>query len=578
LSLVSEIIEKCGIKKAALILDKIKEIGFEYATKSGVSWGMDDLKVPPEKAELMAKAEKEVETIHHQYLDGLLTREERRAKIIETWFDTIDQMAKLVTKHLDPNGPVSAMVRSGARGTMGQLSQMMGIKGLVINPGGEIIELPIKSSFKEGFNVLEFFIATHGARKGTADTALRTATAGYLTRRLVDVTQDIVVREADCGTNKGIYIFKEDGEELGRSLASRIIGRVSLEEIKVGNDVLVKKGVLIDKQTAKKIEAAGVNKIKVRSVITCESRKGICQMCYGYDLGNNQLVKMGEAVGIVTAQAIGEPGTQLTMRTFHTGGVAGGGDITQGLPRVDEIFECRAPRGKALISEVDGKVIEIEEKENQRKIKIRVQLSPKDKKDKISQKDEIKEYIVPPNQGIWVEVGDLVARGQQLAEGHLDLRELYKLAGAEAVQRYIIKEVQNIYTSQGEGINDKHIEIIIRQMFSRVRIKDPGQTPFLAGEVVSKTRFMVENDKAKEKNYRPATASQLLMGITKVSLTTESWLSAASFQETARVLIGAAVSGKTDKLRGLKENVIIGKLIPAGTGFRSLEPEEEVND
>ena len=577
LALIGEVIEKCGIKKAAAILDKIKEIGFEYATISGISWGMTDLRVPPEKEGILENAEKEVETIHRQYLDGLFTREERRARIIEIWFEAIDKVSKLVVKELDPNGPVYSMITSGARGSWGATCQMMGMKGLVVNPAGDIIELPIKSSFKEGFNVLEFFIATHGARKGTADTALRTSTAGYLTRRLVDVAQDIVIREADCHARKGIYIYREDGVEIGRSLASRIIGRVAHEDVKIGEKVLAKKGVLIDKQTAKKIDEAKINKIEVRSVITCQSRHGVCQMCYGYDLGNNQLVKLGEAVGIVTAQAIGEPGTQLTMRTFHTGGVAGGGDITQGLPRVEEIFECRPPRGKSLICELDGKVVEIEEKDNQRIIKISGQLKTKKpgQKKKFSFSDETRNYIVPTNQGIWVKQGDLVTRGQQLSEGHLDLKELYRLVGKEAVQRYILKEVQNIYMSQGEGINDKHIEIIIKQMFSRVKVKDTGDTDLLVGDVVEKSIFLLENDKAREKKGDTATAVQLLMGISKVSLTTESWLSAASFQETARVLIGAAIAGKKDKLKGLKENVIIGKLIPAGTGFRQDWAEQQ---
>ncbi|OGZ33368.1 MAG: DNA-directed RNA polymerase subunit beta', partial [Candidatus Portnoybacteria bacterium RBG_19FT_COMBO_36_7] len=536
LALIGEVIEKCGIKKAAIILDKIKEIGFEYATISGISWGMTDLKVPVEKKEIIENAEKEVETVHHQYLDGLLTREERRARIIEVWFEAIDKISKLVVKEIDPAGPVYSMVNSGARGSWGATYQMMGIKGLVVNPAGDIIELPIKSSFKEGFNVLEFFIATHGARKGTADTALRTSTAGYLTRRLVDVAQDIVIREEDCRTKEGTYIYIQDGAEIGRSLASRIIGRVAQEEIKIGDKVLVKRGVLIDKQTAKKIDEAKINKIKVRSVITCQARHGVCQMCYGYDLGNNQLVKLGEAVGIVTAQAIGEPGTQLTMRTFHTGGVAGGGDITQGLPRVEEIFECRPPRGKSLICELDGKVIEIEDKDSQKILKIRGQLKTKKSsaKNKFIYTDETRNYVIPLNQGIWVKQGDLVVRGQQLTEGHLDLKELYRLGGKEAVQRYIMKEVQNIYTSQGEGINDKHIEIIIKQMFSRVKIKDPGDSDLLVGEVVEKSIFLLENDKVREKKGKPATGIQLLMGISKVSLTTESWLSAASFQETAR--------------------------------------------
>ena len=586
-SLVAEIIDKCGIKKAAEILDKIKEMGFEYSTRSGISWGMNDLTVPKEKKLLLENTEKEVETIHHQYLDGLLSREERRARIIETWFSAIDNIGKLVVKELDPNGPVHLMVDSGARGSWGQTSQLMGMRGLMVNPAGEIIELPVKSCLKEGLNVLEYFISTHGARKGSSDTALRTATAGYLTRRLVDVSQDVVIAEVDCGDKLGINIYREDGKDLGCSLASRVVGRVAAEEIKSGEEVVVKKNALIDKYAAKKIDALGLETVRVRSVISCQSRQGICQMCYGYDLGRNQLVKLGEAVGIVTAQAIGEPGTQLTMRTFHTGGVAAAGDITQGLPRVQEIFECQLPKGKALISEIDGKVVEIKEVGSSRVIKVRgVALTPKeDKTDKKSTKKkavkkdiseiEEKEYIVPVRTALWVNEGDVIIKGQQLNEGHIDLKELFKLSGKEAVQRYITKEVQNIYISQGEGINDKHIEIIVKKMFSRVRVKDSGETDLLVGDVVEKERFLVENDIQRAKGGQTATAVQLLLGISKVALSTESWLSAASFQETTKVLINASVAAKEDKLRGLKENVIIGRLIPAGTGYRTLAEQEE---
>lgn len=582
--LVAELIDKCGVKKAASILDKIKEIGFEYSTRSGVSWGMDDLKIPLDKKVLIDEAEKEVETIHRQYLDGLLSREERRARIIETWFSAVDKIGKVVIKELDPDGPVHLMVDSGSRGSWGQTSQMMGMKGLMTNPAGEIIELPVKSSFKEGFNVLEYFISTHGARKGSSDTALRTATAGYLTRRLVDVAQDVVINEVDCGDKEGITVYREDGKDLGRSLASRIVGRVSLEEVRSKDDeVIVKKNALIDKLAAQKIDALGIDKLKVRSVISCQSRHGICQMCYGYDLGRNQLVKLGEAVGIVTAQAIGEPGTQLTMRTFHTGGVAAGGDITQGLPRVQEIFECQPPKGKALVSELDGKVVEIKEQGSSRVIKIIGTAGESKKSDKKSKgkkagkesyEEQVKEYAVPRRVGLWVAEGDLVTKGQQLNEGHMDLKELFKLAGKEAVQRYIIKEVQNIYTSQGEGINDKHIEIIIRKMFSRVRVKDTGETNLLIGDIVEKERFLRENDAQRKNGGKTATAYQLLLGISKVSLSTESWLSAASFQETTKVLINASSQSKEDRLNGLKENVIIGRLIPAGTGFRQMASEE----
>ncbi len=581
-ALVAELIDKCGIKKTAAILDKIKEVGFEYATLSGISWGLNDLKVPEEKKQLLADTEKEVETIHHQYLEGLLSREERRARIIEVWFSTIDDIGKMVVKELDSNGPVNLMIDSGARGSWGQISQLMGMRGLMVNPSGEIIELPVRSCLKEGLNVLEYFISTHGARKGSSDTALRTATAGYLTRRLVDVTQDIVVTKSDCGDKEGLFIYREDGKETGRSLASRIVGRVSLEEVRSGDEIIVKKNVLIDKYAAQKIDALGLEKLRVRSVIGCRSRHGICQMCYGYDLGRNQLVKLGEAVGIVTAQAIGEPGTQLTMRTFHTGGVAAGGDITQGLPRVQEIFESQLPKGKALVSEIDGKVAEIREEGSSRIIKIIGVAKTDSPEKKFGRKkaavkigeEMVREYAIPPRTGLWVAAGDSVTKGQQLNEGHLDLKELFKLAGREAVQRYVSREVQNIYTSQGEGINDKHIEIIIKKMFSRVRVKDPGDTNLLIGDVVEKEKFLLENDRVRKEKGKTAVAVQLLLGISKVSLSTESWLSAASFQETTKILINAASQAKEDHLQGLKENVIIGRLIPAGTGFRQLAEEE----
>ncbi|MBI4837388.1 MAG: DNA-directed RNA polymerase subunit beta' [Candidatus Portnoybacteria bacterium] len=561
--IIAQVIAGCGIIKAAYVLDRIKEIGFEYATKSGISWGMDDLIVPVNKKQILEEAEKEVEMTHKHYLNGLLTRDERRVRIIEIWFSVMDKISKEVRQSLSPTNPVFMAVNSGSRGSWGQTTQMVGIKGLVTNPAGEIIELPVKSSFKEGFNVLEYFISTHGARKGASDTALRTSTAGYLTRRLIDVAQDLIITEEDCGDKSGIVVYKIDGEELGRDLSLRITGRVSLEEIKTKQKVLVKCGQIIDKETAKEIEAAGIKQIRLRSVVGCGMKRGICQKCYGYDLGNNQLVKLGEAVGIVTAQAIGEPGTQLTMRTFHTGGVAGGGDITQGLPRVDEIFEVRPPKGRALISEVEGKVLSVETKENKKIITIRGMTGKSSK-----ERPGIVEYSVSLDRGIWVVKDDKVLSGQQLTEGHIDLRDLFRLAGKETVQRYIIKEVQNIYTSQGEGINDKYIEIIIRQMFSRVKVLDAGDTNLIAGEIIERGYFLEENEVVSKRGGRPAKVQDLIMGISRVSLSTTSWLSAASFQETAKVLIDAAVQGKEDKLKGLKENVIIGKLIPAGTGLK----------
>jgi DNA-directed RNA polymerase subunit beta' len=416
---------------------------------------------------------------------------------------------------------------------------------------------------KGGYNVLEYFISTHGARKGMADTALRTATAGYLTRRLVDVGQDVVIREEDCDDTEGAYLYREDSEQIGQSFSSRVEGRVVLESVKdpKTNKIIVKKGGLVNAEEAKQIEDAGIEKVKIRSLVTCKTLRGVCRKCYGKDLGRNDLVNLGQAVGVVAAQAIGEPGTQLTMRTFHIGGIAGT-DITQGLPRVEEIFEARPPKAEAVISEVDGRVKDIVENKKQKVITI--------EKDPIgkSKKKETKEYSVPSVMNMKVEEGELVTVGQVLSEGHLDLKKLFKIAGKEAVHRYIIKEVQEIYQTQGEGINDKHIEIIIRQMLSRVRIIDPGDTELLTGDVVEFERFDEMNSRAKENGKTEAKGERLVLGISKVALSTDSFLSAASFQETARVLIDAASQGKIDHLRGLKENVILGKLIPAGTGFR----------
>ncbi|MFH1671197.1 MAG: DNA-directed RNA polymerase subunit beta', partial [Candidatus Portnoybacteria bacterium] len=553
--LTSQLIDKLGINKTALILDKIKRMGFKYASDSGVSWGMSDLKIPVEKEKWLKEAQKQVELIQGQYNEGLLTDEERKSRVVEIWLSLTERISRKTKDVIDPTGSIFTIFDSGARGSWLQLNQMTGMKGLVINPSGQTIELPIKSSYKEGFNALEYFISTHGGRKGLADTALKTAQAGYLTRRLVDVCQDVVIREKDCGTKKGITVYREDEEDMGNSLASRIFGRIILKK-----NPMAKSGELISKETAQRIDETGIDKIEVRSVITCQSKDGVCQKCYGYDLGRNELVKIGEAVGIVTAQAIGEPATQLTLRTFHTGGVAGGQDITQGLPRVEEIFEARVPKGRTVISEVDGKVEGIIEKGKQRII----QIKPMESKEKT----KILEYSLPLRMTPWVEKGDLISRGQQLAEGHIDLKDLFRVAGQEVVQRYILREVQQIYTFAGENINDKHIEMIIRQMLSRLKVKSSGSTTLLADDIVERSRFERENQEAVKKKKQPALGQQILLGITKVSLSTESFLSAASFIETTRVLINASIQGKEDKLKGLKENVIIGKLIPAGTGLK----------
>ncbi|MFH1509715.1 MAG: DNA-directed RNA polymerase subunit beta' [Candidatus Nealsonbacteria bacterium] len=560
-TITRDILRKHGNEKTETFLDKVKSIGFEYSTWAGVSWGMDDLIVPPEKPGIIKEAEIEVEKIEGHYKKGLLSREEKGARVIEIWSRVKTKIEELVPKTLPEDGSVFQIITSGAKGSWGQPVQMSGMKGLVINPAGQIIELPIKNSFKEGFGVLEFFISTHGARKGTADTALRTSTAGYLTRRLVDVSHDIIITEEDCRDSEGMVLYRKDSDELGQNFIYKILGRTILESI----PKICKKGDLLDWDISEKIVGAGIEKIIVRSTLTCKSPRGVCQKCYGWDLGHNKLINLGEAVGVVAAQAIGEPGTQLTMRTFHTGGVAGGRDITMGLPRVQEIFESRSPNGKAEISQSDGKVVEITEDKV-------VKINPKDPKTK---KADLLEYKINPKSAIWVNVGDEVKKGQQLSEGNLDLKELFKLTNVETTQRYIIREIQKIYVSQGALIHDKHVEVICRQMFSRMRIKDSGDSFFSIGEIVENTRIIEENTKLKEEGKKQAKAVPVLLGISRVALTTDSFLSAASFQETSRVLIKAALEGKEDRLKGLKENVIIGKLIPSGTGFRHEKEKQQ---
>ncbi|MFH1656368.1 MAG: DNA-directed RNA polymerase subunit beta' [Candidatus Nealsonbacteria bacterium] len=547
-------------------LDKIKDLGFKSATMSGVSWGMDDLIVPVEKKGIIESAEKEIETIEKHFKRGLLSKEEKSSKVIEVWTKAKSEIEKLVPKTLSEFNSIFTIIDAGARGSWSQPVQMAGMKGLVINPSGQIIELPIKSSFKEGFNVLEYFISTHGARKGTADTALRTSTAGYLTRRLVDVSHDVITSENDCGDKEGFEIFRKDADEIGQSFSHKIVGKTILEDIKIKNKIIIKKGEIIDWKTSKEIAESDIEKINARSMISCKSIHGVCQKCYGWDLGVNKPVKLGEAVGVLAAQAIGEPGTQLTMRTFHTGGVASSADITFGLPRVQEIFEARVPKGKAEISQVKGKIIDITPEGI---IKIRSEEPLPVTKSKTKKKeDNVVEYKIPSTMSIIVEKGQEIERGQQLCEGNLDLKELFKLKDIEHTQRYVLKEVQRIYASQGAVIHDKHIEAVIRQMFSRVKIKDSADSYFANGDIVEKGKFLEENIRLKKEKKELVKAVIILLGISRVSLTTDSFLSAASFQETSRVLIKVSLEGKEDRLRGLKENVIIGKLIPAGTGFK----------
>jgi len=563
--IINDIISNYGREKTVESLDKIKDLGFEYATLLGFSWGVDDLKIPAEKEKIIKEADRETEIIEGDFRKGLLTEEEKYSKTIEVWQKAKSKIEKIIPQTLPYEGSVFSIVDSGARGSWTQPVQMCGMKGLVINPLGEVIKLPIKSSYKEGFNVLEYFISTHGARKGTVDTALRTSTAGYLTRRLVDVAHEVVITEEDCGDEKGIDILREDADEVGQNFVFKILGRVVLEDVKNKKEVLVKKGEIIDWKKAESIISSGIEKIRVRSPLNCKSVRGICQKCYGWDLGVNQSVKLGEAVGVVAAQAIGEPGTQLTMKTFHTGGVAGGGDITFGLPRVEEILEARPLIEKGVLSQVDGKVIEITK---DRIIRIKAKGNPRSK-------NEVVEFKISPRMAIWVKEGQEVKKGQQISEGNLDLKETLKLRGKTETQRHIIKAIQRIYVSQGAIIHDKHLEVITRQMFSRVRIQDGGDSTFIPGEIVERTRFLEENKILKEKKKTPAKGVTILLGISRVSLTSDSFLSAASFQETTRILIKAALEGKEDKLYGLKENVIIGKLIPAGTGFRKKDIKKE---
>ena len=561
--MIGKITEKYSERETQETLDKIKELGFNFATLSGISWGMDDLIVPPQKQDLLQEAQKIVDKIEDQFKKGLLSKKERTSKVIEIWQGVKEKVEKLVPQTLPKDGPVFSIIDSGARGSWAQPVQMAGMKGLVASPTGRIIELPIKHSFKEGFDVLEYFISTHGARKGTADTALRTSASGYLTRRLVDVGHEVIVLEKDCGDKKGTEVFRKDSVEVDQNFRFKIVGRISLEDIrrKDSKKPIVKKGEIIDWEEAREIEKAGIGKARVRSPLSCKSRRGICQKCYGWEMGRNKLVEIGTAVGIIAAQSIGEPGTQLTMRTFHLGGVTGAGDITRGLPRVEEIFEARAPKGEGVMSLAAGIVKDIDMQGRVVKIKSVSAENPK-------KTSEIIEYKIPPDSEIYVKKGDIVKPGQPISEGSLELKRLFKSTSLSETQRYILKEVQRIYTSEGIDIHDKHIEIIIRQMFSRLRITDSGDSPWAPGEVVSRAEFEEANRALGREGKKKAKGKVILLGISRVSLTSDSFLSAASFQETSRVLIKAALRGKEDKLQGLKENVMIGRLIPAGTGFR----------
>ncbi len=573
-NLVDEIVAKYGIDRTPQILDKIKDFGYKYLTLSGITWGIDNVKVPVEKPEIIARYRMEEENIREKYEEGLLSENEKSQKIIEIWEHAQKELEKLAPKSLDIKSSTYDLIVSGARGNASQLAQMCGMKGIIINTSGERIDFPIIPSYIEGLSPLEYFITTHGARKGTADTALNTAKAGYLTRRLVDVAQDVVVTEEDCGTKRGKKIHSDDG-----NFARLVNGRVLLEDIKDENSkVLFKKGDLISKEDSKFLEKSGIKEAFVRSPLTCETIHGVCQKCYGLDLGRNVMIEKGQAVGIIAAQAIGEPGTQLTLRTFHAGGVATV-DITVGLPRVEEIFERRIPKNPAIIAMTDGEVIEIKEEGKEKIIKVLSDLKA-DNKAGTKAGNEV-EYVVPPRRQPIVKVGEKVSKGDLITDGSADINEIVKYGGKEKAEWYIIDEVNKVYDLQGVSISQKHLEIIIRQMFSRKKIKEAGDTTFSPGEIVENIELMEENNRVEEEGGDKAEAGTIVLGISEVSLTTKSWLSAASFQNTNRVLINNAVRGGVDNLRGLKENVIIGGLIPAGTGFgikRITEEKEGYED
>jgi DNA-directed RNA polymerase subunit beta' len=564
-ALIDDIIERYGIANVPAIIDKLKNNGFRYATVSGVTWGIDDVKIPVEKDAMIAEARKESNKVQSQFDEGLLSEEERDRKNIEVWHEAKSRIEKIIPDTLEKHGSVYDMVNSGARGSIGNITQMVGMKGLIINTQGETIQFPIISSMKEGLTPIEYFITTHGSRKGLTDTALNTAKAGYLTRKLFVVAQDTIVSEEDCGTKTGVVIHKGTASGIEVPLSRNIKGRILAEDaVTADGKVIFKRNHLLTKIDGQKIEDAGIVSVKVRSPLTCEASVGICAFCYGADLGKNKIVELGEAVGTVAAQAIGEPGTQLTMRTFHAGGTASvGGDITQGLPRVEEVFEKRAPRSPAIVNMVDGVVSEIKELGREKTIIVLADLEDK----KTKKKGEV-EYIVNANRSVLVNVGDKVTKGQLLTDGSAIIDEIFKYGGREQTQNYIIAEVSKLYELQGEAVSRKHIEVIVRQMFSRRKIKENGATNFSVGDVVEQHQLTMENKHVKDAGGEEARSEEVVMGITDVSLSRKSFLSAASFQHTTRVLINSAVRGSKDKLVGLMENVIIGRLIPAGTGFK----------
>ena len=565
---LSEIVYKCftrhGAAKTSMVLDDIKKMGFTYSTKAAVTVSISDMEVPDVKPQLLEEADVKVDKVLKKYKRGMITEAERKREVIDIWNDTTNLVTNALLDHLDPFNPINMMADSGARGSRNQIRQLAGMRGLMASPNGDIIELPIRSNFREGLDVLEFFISSHGARKGLADTALRTADSGYLTRRLVDVSQDQIVKEDDCGTDQGYDVTAiKVGNDVIEELEERINGRYAFDDVvnPSTGEVIVSRNELITPDKAKEIVDAGIEKVSIRAVFNCKSKVGVCAKCYGVDLTSMKTVSVGEAVGTIAAQSIGEPGTQLTMRTFHTGGVASAEDITQGLPRIEELFEARRPKGQAIISDIDG-VIEVTEEDGHSKVIVMN-----------NENGEVFDYDIPYGSRIKVRQGDKVEAGDEITEGSIYPEDLLRIKGVDGVQKYILTEVQKVYRYQGVHISDKHVEIIIRQMLRKYEVTDAGETDLLPGTSVDYFEFENANEKAKEEGKEEATGNRKLLGITKASLSTSSFLSAASFQETTKVLTDAAIQGKVDPLLGLKENIILGKLIPAGTGIKKYDLE-----
>ncbi|MED1408426.1 MULTISPECIES: DNA-directed RNA polymerase subunit beta' [Bacillus] len=555
-NIIAEVFKRFKITETSRMLDRMKNLGFKYSTKAGITVGVSDILVLGEKDEILHEAQAKVDNVIKQFRRGLITEEERYDRVISIWSNAKDVIQGKLMKSLNKRNPIFMMSDSGARGNASNFTQLAGMRGLMANPSGRIIELPIKSSFREGLTVLEYFISTHGARKGLADTALKTADSGYLTRRLVDVAQDVIVREDDCGTDRGLLIGAiKEGNEVIESLYDRLVGRFARKTVKhpETGEVLVSENQLITEDIAHIVENSGVETVNIRSAFTCNTRHGVCKKCYGRNLATGTDVEVGEAVGIIAAQSIGEPGTQLTMRTFHTGGVAGD-DITQGLPRIQEIFEARNPKGQAVISEIDGVIAAINDVKDRQEVVVQGEV-------------EARTYAIPYGARLKVTPGQPISHGKELTEGSIDPKELLKVTDITAVQEYLLREVQKVYRMQGVEIGDKHVEVMVRQMLRKVRVSDAGETDVLPGTLLDIHQFTDANAKVLLKGKQPATARPVLLGITKASLETDSFLSAASFQETTRVLTDAAIKGKRDELLGLKENVIIGKLVPAGTGM-----------